>query len=133
LASSTAAPRHAARRPHPATASATGHPSTTVPISALAPTAPTAYDATYVAPASKYTVTVRALAQCWVMATNPATGSVVWTGTLAPGASQSIPVSGNLVVRLGAPTVADVSVNDRPVQFPPSFGAPFDLTFQAAL
>jgi hypothetical protein len=116
---------------HPVTAAGHGHLTTTVPSGDLTPTAPTAYGATYAAPSSPYTVVVGASASCWVLATQGATGKVVWTGTVAPGQTQSLPVSGNLVVRLGAPSDAHVTMNDRPVQLPSGFRSPFDLTFAA--
>jgi outer membrane protein assembly factor BamB len=81
---------------------------------------------------SPYTVVLSASQMCWVMATQAATGKVVWTGTIAAGASHSLSVSGDVVVRLGAPSDASVTLDGRPVQFPTGYRAPLDLTFQTA-
>jgi hypothetical protein len=99
--------------------------------SALAPTAPTAFSATYAAPSSAYTVVISASAQCWVMATDPSTGHVVWTGTIAGGQSHALSVSSDLTVQLGAPSDASVTMNGQDVQFPTGFRSPFSLSFQA--
>ncbi len=63
------------------------------------------------------------------MATDPSTGKVVWTGTIAPGASHSVDVSGGLHVQLGAPTDANVTLDGRPVPLPANFRSPFTLEF----
>jgi Domain of unknown function (DUF4115) len=117
---------------HPMTAP--GHsppPTTAAATSALAPTAPTAFSATYAAPSSAYTVVIDASAQCWVMATDPSTGHVVWTGTIAGGQSHALSVSGDLTVQLGAPTDASVTMNGQHVELPTGFRSPFSLAFQA--
>jgi len=117
---------------HPIIGAGHGTQTTATPSNELAPTAPTAYGATYGTPSPSYTVAIAASASCWVMATAASTGKVVWTGTIAAGASQSIPMTGGLVVRLGAPSDASVTVDGRPVQLPAGFRSPFDLTFRAA-
>lgn len=123
---------HTATRPsRPVIGAGHGVPTTAAPSNLLTPSAPTAYSATYVAPSSSYTVAIDVSAVCWVMATQASTGKVVWTGTIAAGASHSMSVSGSLVVRLGAPSDAAVTMDGRPVQLPTGFRAPFDLTFQA--
>ncbi len=121
-------------RPNPArpiTAASGSTTSTTSASSSLAPASPTSFTATYSAPSAPYTVAVDASASCWVMATDPSTGKVVWTGTIAAGGSHSLAVSGPLVVELGAPSVARVTVDGRPVQLPAGFRSPFRLTFRA--
>jgi hypothetical protein len=132
LFGSSAAPPRAVHRPHPITAAGHGHVLPTVPSVDLAPASPTAYSATYAAPSSSYTVVVGASAQCWVMATQGAAGKVVWTGTVPAGGSQTLAVSGTLVVELGAPGDASVTLDGKPVQLPTGFRSPFDLTFAAA-
>ena len=124
-------PRGRSHGPRPATAARHGHLATPRPSAAPGPAAPTAYTATYSAPSSPYTVVVGASASCWVMATQAATGKVVWTGTVAAGQSQSLVVSGTLVVRLGAPGDASVTIDGKPVQLPAGYRSPFDLTFKA--
>jgi len=125
-------PHAASQRSHPVIGAGHSSPTTTAASNLLAPSTPTAYGATYVAPSSPYTVVVDASALCWVMATQASTGHVVWTGTLAAGASHSMSVSGSIVVHLGAPTDAAVTLDGRPVQMPSGFRAPFALTFQAS-
>ncbi len=127
-----AASRGSTHRSRPLTA-ARGAPSTTTVASAdLTPAGATAFSARYRAPSSTYTVAIHASASCWVMATDPLTGKVVWTGTIASGASQSVPVSGSLHVQLGAPTDASVTLDGRPVQLPANFRSPFTLEFAVA-
>jgi hypothetical protein len=113
----------------PITAAGHGLPTTTVLTGDLLPSAPTAFSAHYVAPATAYTVVINASATCWVMATDPSSGHVVWTGTVAPGASHSLSVSGGLVVQVGAPTDVSVTMDGRPVELPTGFRSPFTLTF----
>jgi hypothetical protein len=107
--------------------------STTTVVSAdLTPAGATAFSARYAAPSSTYTVAIHASALCWVMATDPLTGKVVWTGTIASGASHSVVVSGSLNVQLGAPTDASVTLDGQPAQLPANFRSPFTLEFGAA-
>ncbi|HVA02168.1 MAG TPA: DUF4115 domain-containing protein [Acidimicrobiales bacterium] len=106
--------------------------STTVLSADLTPTGVTAFNARYAIPTTTYTVAIHASASCWVMATDPVTGKVVWTGTIASGASQSVPGSGSLHVQLGAPTDASVTLDGRPVQLPANFRSPFTLEFETA-
>jgi hypothetical protein len=117
---------------HPIISAGRDLPTTTVSSAALTPTAPTAFSAQYSAPSSTYTVAIDASAPCWVMATDPSTGRVVWAGTVDPGASHSLPVAGSVVVQLGAPTDVSVSLDGRPVRLPTGFRSPFNLTFQGA-
>ena len=129
-----AGPPRASPRSHPITGAGHGPvvTATTAGSSALAPTAPTAFSAQYVAPSSAYTVVIDASEPCWVMATDSATGHVVWTGTIDPGQSRSLAVSGGLTVELGAPSVVSVTLDGQRVQFPTGFRAPFSLSLQAA-
>jgi hypothetical protein len=132
LFGSSHTPPRPSRGSHPATAAGHGHRPPTVPAVDLTPTSPTAYSATYAAPSSSYIVAIGASALCWVMATQAATGKVVWTGTVPAGGSQSMSASGNLVVELGAPSDVSVTMDGRAVQLPTGFRSPFDLTFEAA-
>jgi len=125
-------PHTASRAQRPMTAARGGVAATTAPPRVFTPTKPTAYSATYAAPSSTYTVAIAATAPCWVMATDPATGHVVWAGTVAAGESHSLSVTGNLGVQLGAPSDASVTMDGQPVTFPAGFRSPFNLTFQAA-
>jgi hypothetical protein len=128
------APTRPATHPsHPITAAGHGSATTiTVAPSPLAPTASTSFTATYAAPPSAYTVSIDVSAQCWVMATDPSTGHVVWTGTIPGGQSRALPVSGDLTIQLGAPSDASVTMNGQHVELPTSFRSPFSLIFRAA-
>jgi hypothetical protein len=119
-------------RVRPLTAAGGASPTTTAVSSELTAAGATAFSARYAAPSSTYTVAVHASAQCWVMATDPLTGKVVWTGTIAAGAAQSVDVSGSLHVQLGAPTDANVTLDGRLVQLPANFRSPFTLEFGPA-
>jgi len=117
---------HASR---PITAAGQGLPSTTVASSHLTPSEPTAFSAKYSAPSSTYTVAVDASAPCWVLATDPSSGHVEWAGTVVPGTPHSLAVTGSVVVQLGAPSDASVTMDGQPVQLPTGFRSPFNLTF----
>ena len=97
----------------------------------LAPTTASAHRATYSVQTSNYTVAIGASGLCWVMATNAATGAVVWTGTLGAGVSRSVAATGNLDLRLGAASAVAVTVDGTPVQLPAGFQSPLDLVFEA--
>jgi hypothetical protein len=88
--------------------------------------------AVYAAPATAYTVDLRATTGlCWVEATQESTGDVVWTGTLQPGQTRAIPTTGSLFLRLGAADDVSVSVNGEQVLMPAGFQSPFDMNFSA--
>ncbi|MGC8463229.1 MAG: DUF4115 domain-containing protein [Acidimicrobiales bacterium] len=78
-----------------------------------------------------FTVTVAASAPCWIDATEASSGSVLWTGTLQAGSSQSIRSPGTLSLELGAPG-ATLTVDGTPVSFPPGMHTPFVATFVAS-
>jgi Domain of unknown function (DUF4115) len=115
-------------------------PKTSVPVSRSNTTVPpppeirattdTSSSAAYSAPATPYTVALRATGLCWVEATQLSTGHVVWTGTLTPGEAQSIPATGSLFVRLGAADNVSVTLNGEQVQLPAGFQSPFDMSFE---
>jgi hypothetical protein len=106
------------------------HSHTTVTTAArMAPTSSTANTAAYGAPSTPYTVALQATGLCWVEATETSTGAVVWTGTLTPGQSRSIPTTGSLLLRIGAANDIAVTLNGEPVVFPTGFQSPFDMSF----
>lgn len=98
----------------------------------LAPTTSTAYTATYQLPASEDQVVLAANGTCWVEATNPATGAVLWTGTMLAGQTHSFSALATMRLRLGAAENVSMSVGRTPVVLPSGFGSPFDVTFQVA-
>jgi hypothetical protein len=102
-----------------------------VPTPAVTPASSTAYSATYSAASSPYTLVIDASALSWVMATQPATGKVVWTDTLPPGGSHTLTVSGDVALQLGAPSDTTVTMGGRSVQFPAGYRAPLVLTFHS--
>jgi hypothetical protein len=107
--------------------------STTAPPLVSAATAVTAHTATYTVAAADYALTIGATSgECWVEATNTATGAVLFTTTLLSGQSHAIAASGPVTVIAGAPAVFTASVNGSPVALPPGNQAPFTLNFQTA-
>jgi hypothetical protein len=114
----------------PVTAPSGGHASTVPARSLLTPAVETADGATYRAPRAPYTVVLDASGSCWVLATDTASGQVLWTGTLAGGQSRSLAASGDMAVRLGAASDVLVSMDGTPVRLPSGFQSPFTMTFQ---
>jgi hypothetical protein len=113
---------------HRATTSTT---TTTIPPPVSAATAPTAHTATYTVAAADYSLTLGATSgECWVEATNPATGAVLFTTTLLSGQSHTIAATGAVTVIAGAPAVFTATVNGSPVTLPLGNQAPFTLNFQ---
>jgi hypothetical protein len=116
---------HAPTRP--GTSTTTTAPSQIAPVSASS----TGTTATYSVPNASFTVLIAATAPCWVDVTTVATGATVWTGTLQPGGTQSVPATGATTVELGATGVA-LAVDGTPVVFPAPMHSPFVATFQPA-
>ena len=129
---------------HPKSSStATTHPhhtsrsaSTTTsiaPLTVSAPTAATAHAATYNVAAATYALSLSATgAECWVDATDTATGSVLFTGTLFSGQSHTITATGPVTVIAGAPAAFSATVDGTAVTLPPGYQAPFTLRFATA-
>jgi hypothetical protein len=135
IALALAPPHHKGAPPHrtssPPKTSVPPRLNTTVPPPPqIRPTAATSSTAAYSAPATPYTVALRATGPCWVEATQMATGHVVWTGTLASGQAQSIPATGSLFLRLGAADDVGVTLNGEQVALPAGFQSPFDMSFE---
>jgi hypothetical protein len=130
--SSTTVPAHGG-------GSATGqghHPrttttSTTVPPAVSAPTVASAHAATYDVALGSYSLSLSAsTGECWVEAEDPATHTVLFTGTLFAGQSHIVPVTGPVVVIAGAPAAFAATINGQPVALPSGYQAPFTFTFQ---
>jgi Domain of unknown function (DUF4115) len=112
---------------------ATTTTSTTAPPPVSAASAVTAHTATFTVAAADYSLTIGATSgECWVEATNTATGAVLFTTTLLSGQSHAIAASGPVTVIAGAPAVFTATVNSAPVALPPGNQAPFTLHFQIA-
>jgi hypothetical protein len=123
-ASSTSTSRPHTTTTKPATTTTQAAPASWTPVAGGSATA-----ASYQIPGSSYTVTVTgATGDCWTVATS-ASGSQVFAGSIAQGASQDIMGASGLSVTLGAPGNVTVKVNGVPVTFPTSFAAPLVLTF----
>jgi hypothetical protein len=86
--------------------------------------------ATYTVASSSYSLNLSATSgQCWIDATDAATGSVLYTGTLFPGQSHAISASGPVNVVAGAPIAFSATVDGAAVTLPFGFQAPFTLSF----
>ncbi len=120
-------PRHTGQqRPAPTTTS-------TAPLTVSAPAASTAHGATYHVADATYALDLAATSgQCWVEATDTATGSVLFTGTLFSGQSHTIAATGPVTVIAGAPAAFSASVDGSAVTLPFGYQAPFTLSFATA-
>ncbi|MDE3085985.1 MAG: DUF4115 domain-containing protein [Acidobacteriota bacterium] len=102
------------------------------PPAALDPVTSSATSATYDLPPSPSALTLTASGPCWVQATVPSTGQVLWTGTLQSGRAQSIPAASGALLRLGNASNVQVTVGGAPVHLPSGFALVFDMTFLPA-
>jgi hypothetical protein len=126
----TSTPTHHATGHHHATTSTT---TTTAAPPVSAPASTSAHTATYNVAASDYSLTIAATTgECWVEATNTATGAVLFTTTLLAGQSHTIAATGPVTVIAGAPGAFSAAVNLAPVTLPPGNQAPFTLHFETA-
>jgi len=132
-------PGHHAKSPSTATTQPhhTSHSASTTtsiaPLTVSAPTASTAHGATYNVAAASYALSLSANgAECWVDATDTATGSVLFTGTLFSGQSHTITATGPVTVIAGAPAAFTATVDGTAVTLPPGYQAPFTLHFATA-
>jgi Domain of unknown function (DUF4115) len=89
----------------------------------------TAQAATYDAPDVPYTVTLTSTGPCWVYASLVSTNTVLWTGVLNSGQTQTLNANGQLVVRLGHANSLTASLNGVPVDYPAQFSAVFTMSF----
>lgn len=114
---------------HPATSTTT----TTAAPAVSTPQASSAHAATYQVASADYSLDLAATAgECWVEATNTATGSVLFTATLFSGQSHSVAASGPVTVIAGAPGAFAATVDGAAVSLPPGNQAPFTLHFVTA-
>jgi len=118
---------HAAGR-HPTTTT-----STTAPPTVSAPASPTAHTATYHVADASFSLSLAATTgECWVEATDTATGTVLFTGTLFAGQSHAISATGPVTVIAGAPAAFSATVDGSAVTLPLGYQAPFTLSFETA-
>jgi hypothetical protein len=105
-------------------------PTTVAPV-VSAPTSTSASGATYAVGSPNYALVLAAASgPCWLEATNPSTGAVLFSGTLFTGQSHTVTASGPVTVVVGAPSAFAATVNGTPVTLPAGYQAPFTLTFQ---
>jgi hypothetical protein len=81
----------------------------------------------YKAPAARYTLhfTV-SVGECWVGAHNGATWT--WQATVLPSTPADYAASGTTTIRIGAPSVLEVSADGKTVVLPKTVH-PYDLQF----
>ncbi len=119
--------------PRPAERRSTTTTATSAPLAVSAPTATSAFGATYQVADASYSLSLAATTgECWIDATNTATGSVLFTGTLLSGQSHTITASGPVTVVAGAPAAFSATVNGSGVTLPLGYQAPFTLRFESA-
>jgi hypothetical protein len=105
----------------------------TAPAFVSAPQGGSAHTAIYQVAATSYSLALAATTgECWVEATNTATGSVLFTATLFSGQSHTITATGPVTVIAGAPAAFSATVNGSAVSLPSGYQAPFTLSFQTA-
>ena len=99
------------------------------PSAVVSPSSSSTFSAMYSVSRARFTVGLDASGPCWVMATDAAKGTVVWTGTLSAGGQHAIPATAALTVQLGSSNVA-VTLDGKPVQLPSGYRIPFNMTFR---
>ena len=116
--------------PKPSKPKATTTTSTPPAPTVSSPQAATAQSATYDVADTTFTVTLTATSgACWVDATSSATGTTLFSGTLAAGVQYSFSATGPVTLIVGAPTVLHATVDGDAVVLPPGFQTPFTMSF----
>jgi hypothetical protein len=109
---------------------ATTTTSTAPPPPVSSPQAATTQSATYDVADTTFTVTLTATSgACWVDATSSASGTTLFSGTLAAGAQHSFSASVPVTLIVGAPTVLHATVDGDAVVLPRGFQTPFTMSF----
>jgi hypothetical protein len=120
----------AAKPPKPPKKKATTTTSTPLPPPVSSPQAASAQSATYDVADTTFTVTLTATSgACWVDATSSATGTTLFSGTLAAGVQHSFSATGPVTLIVGAPTVLHATVDGDALVLPPGFQTPFTMSF----
>ncbi len=137
--SHTVPPRHpAASGNHHRTKGGTGPTRATTTTTAPAPivSAPqssTANAATYSVGKSTFTLVLAATSNsCWISVSNTA-GANLFSATLTPGQTHSLPVTGPISVNVGAPSSFAATVNGAAVALPGGYQTPLTLNFTPAV
>jgi hypothetical protein len=122
--------RNGSTAPKPPKKKATTTTSTPPPPTVSSPRAATTQSATYDVADATFTVTLTATSgACWVDATSSATGTTLFSGTLAAGVQHSFSATGPVTLIVGAPTVLHATVDGDAVVLPPGFQTPFTMSF----
>jgi hypothetical protein len=122
--------RNGSTAPKPPKEKATTTTSTPPPPPVSSPQAATTQSATYDVADTPFTVTLTATSgACWVDATSSATGTTLFSGTLAAGVQHSFSATGPVTLIVGAPTVLHTTVDGDAVVLPPGFQTPFTMSF----
>ena len=96
--------------------------------SVILPTASNAGSSTYRVPSGSYAVVVSVTAPCWLAQSTTVGGTISWDAVLQPGQSHTFAVKGSMVLRTGASTYMNVTLNGVPVKVTAPPGA-YDLIF----
>jgi hypothetical protein len=103
---------------------------TIAPPTVSLPRATSTHDADYVVQLSSYNLSMSATSSaCWVDATEVSSGSVLFTGLLNPGQTQTVKGIGEVSLTIGAPDAFAANINGTAVSFPFGFSAPFTMHF----
>jgi hypothetical protein len=112
--------------------SSTTTTTTTLP-TVLKPTSVSPTEVAFTVPSASYTLTLNATTgSCWVGVEKSSAGPWLWMQTLAPGQSATYKGSGALVVAIGAPAYAGLSVNGIVAQLPSGATQPYDVDLSPA-
>ena len=105
---------------------------TVAPVVSL-PSAGSPNSAVYAVKPTTYTLAMSATSSyCWVQATEAGSGYVLYSGTLTPGQTESVTVTGAVSLIVGAPDTFAANINGTSVSFPFGFQAPFTMEFLQA-
>jgi hypothetical protein len=85
--------------------------------------------ASYSAPNVPYTVILTSTGACWVYASLQPAGTLLWTGVLEAGQTQTLNATGQLDVKFGHANSVSVTMNGTPVEYPSQYRAVFAMQF----
>jgi hypothetical protein len=109
-----------------------GTTTTTVPVVSL-PHAGSAHTAVYAVKPGTYSLAMSATSsECWVDATEAGSGTVLYTGILSPGQTQTVNATGAVSLEVGAPNSFAANIDGTAVSFPFGYLAPFTMQFLPA-
>jgi hypothetical protein len=127
--------RHPKSGPTATTTSTRPHSTTTTTIasalpSSFAATSTSGETATYQVPLKRYQVIVRgALGPTWAVYKMGPQSTLEWQGTVPVGTDESLPMTGDSQITIGAPKSASVTVAGKPVVFPSPLPTTLVLSF----